>query len=341
MKKHQTARPCAELRNEFNPETVLDSRILKFNGFEDHDIYNPSVPFVCEGKRIIACRVETRSSEDSFVAFFAETPAGEWTLIEDAPVLRLQDPCVTFIGNEIVLGGVRLVWENERIVSWVTDFYRGASIYDLVKFTEGPSHMKDIRMIALPDGRIAVFSRPQGEKMMNRFGCIARIGFDIADSLEDVTPEFIENAPLLAGHFTDDEWGGCNSLHILENGLIGVLGHISRRPNGDEHLEYNAMTFAIDPDTRHMTRCKIIAVRESFPAGEYKWPRIKNVLFSSGLHRHSDGTATLYSGLSDCQIGMARLKDPFVEYEQIKRGGSCETKSVHAEFCTAAGGVCR
>lgn len=330
MKREQIARPCAELRNEFKPETVLESSILKFNGFEDHDIYNPSVPFLCGGKRIIACRVEKRSSEDSFAAFFAETPEGEWTLIEDAPVLRLQDPCVTFINGNIVLGGVRLVWDGDRISSWVTDFYRGSSIYDLQKFTEGPSHMKDIRLVELSDGRIGVFSRPQGQGMIDRFGCIAKIGFDLADSLDAVTPEFIKNVPLLFDHFTDDEWGGCNAVYRLENGLIGVLGHISCRPRGGEHLEYNAMTFAIHPETRKMTGCKIVAVRESFPEGECKWSRTRDVLFPSGVKRLADGSALLYSGLSDCQIGVARIEDPFVEYEFTDKGEASEQTNVYA-----------
>ena len=66
--------------------------------------------------------------------------------IADAPSSKLQDPFATIIAGEIVFGGVRVIWNNGRIVSWVTDFYRGSSIYNLKYFTSGPDHMKDIRL---------------------------------------------------------------------------------------------------------------------------------------------------------------------------------------------------
>ena len=301
--------------------------ILRFEGVGDCDVYNPSVPFELDGMTIIAGRVEKRAEEFSRVMFFTEA-GGVWSPIEGAPVFELQDPFVTFAGDELVLGGVYVEWEGKR-ASWCTDFYRGRTIHALRHFARGPAQMKDVRLLQLSDGRVAIFSRPQGEVMQKRFGCIAKIGFTLVDSLEEVTAEAIETAPLLFDHFLADEWGGCNQLFELKNGLIGAVGHKSRgemlvREHGGEAehvLHYYSMAFAVDPETRKMTPTKIIASRDCFPPGLSKAPRLQDVTFTAGIVRHEDGTATLYTGLNDCQVGKLQIADPLLEYEAMGRIG--------------------
>jgi hypothetical protein len=242
-----------------------------------------------------------------------------WTLIEDAPIFELQDPFVTYIDGEIVLGGVYVIWEGDKITSWRTDFYKGSSIYNLKYFASGPMHMKDIRLLELPNGKIAVFSRPQGKYMIEKYGCIAKIGITIVDSLNDVTPENIDDATLLEDHFIPDEWGGCNQLFNLSNGLIGAIGHISSKEliDGTEMLHYYSMAFAIDPVTHKMTPTKVICCRDCFPKGESKKPRLSDVTFTSGIIRNTNGTATLYTGLNDCEVGKITIDDPLNEYEEM------------------------
>lgn len=179
--------------------------------------------------------------------------------------------------------------------------------------------MKDIRLVELPGGRVGIFSRPQGSKMMEKYGCIAKIGFAVVDFIEQVTAEAIRTAPLLEGHFLPDEWGGCNQPYLLKNGLIGVIGHKAWGEwiDGEHMLHYYSMAFAIHPYTRAMTPLKIICSRDCFPEGPAKWPRVKDVTFTSGIVRNGDGTALLYSGLSDCRVGSIIIPDPFEEYETI------------------------
>lgn len=294
-------------------------KILNFDGVGDLDVYNPSVPFELDGMTIIAGRVEQRSNEVSQTMLFTEKD-GVWSPIEGAPVFDLQDPFVTFVGDELILGGVFVSWQDEKtITTWHTDFYRGKSIFSLKKFTSGPLHMKDIRLLELSDKRIAIFSRPQGEIMMKNYDCIAKIGFTIVDSLDDVTAETIANAPLLLDHFLPDEWGGCNQLFELDNGLIGAIGHKSWGEHIDDihYLHYYSISFAIDPYTRKMTPAKIISSRECFPKGPCKHPKVQDVTFTSGIIRHDDGSASLYTGLNDCQVGCLQIVDPLVEYENM------------------------
>ena len=301
----------------FRETMPATGEILRFEGVGDRDVYNPSVPFTLDGMTIIAGRVESRTDEFSNVMFFTEAD-GTWSPIEGAPVLNLQDPFVTFAGKELIFGGVYVEWEG-KVAHWSTHFFRGRSLDDLRLFARGPAQMKDVRLLQLADKRVAIFSRPQGEVMQKRFGCTAKIGFTLVDSLEDVTAEAIEEAPLLFDHFLPDEWGGCNQLFELPNGLIGAIGHKSWGEHiGGEHvLHYYSMAFALDPATRRMTPTKIIGSRDCFPPGQSKAPRLADVTFTSGIVRHPGGTATLYTGLNDCQVGRLEIPDPLLEYEAL------------------------
>lgn len=317
--KKITPKPLKDQYEKFKKRHPnVKGEILKFKGVDGMDVYNPSVPFMSNGIETMACRVERRNSEHSLTMFFTKKQ-DVWTLIQDAPTFELQDPFVTFVDGELILGGVYVIWEDEKIINWRTDFYRGTSIYDLEYLTRGPMHMKDVRLLELPDGKIAIFSRPQGKCMIEKYGCIAKIGINIVDSLDDISADTIDDATLLHDHFLSDEWGGCNQLFNLKNGLIGAIGHKSSKEviDGNELLHYYSMAFAIDPNTFKMTPCKVISCRECFPEGQSKKPRLRDVTFTSGIIRHDDGTATLYTGLNDCQVGKITTTDPLAEYEEI------------------------
>ena len=62
--------------------------------------------------------------------------------------------------------------------------------------------MKDIRLLELSDGRILVAVRPQGE-----IGGRGKIGFLVVKSLDELTKERMESAPVLEGQFVDEEMG--------------------------------------------------------------------------------------------------------------------------------------
>lgn len=289
--------------------------LLNFRGVDGLDVYNTSVPFADGDRTVIAGRVESRDSERSRTMFF-EGADTEWTLIDGAPVFDLQDPFVTFIDGELWLGGVYVDWDKSPIY-YETRFYHGKSIYSLEYAFSGPGYMKDIRLLQLADGRIAVFSRPNDEALRNKYWCICKVGFAVADKIGDVTPEFIYNAPHLENLFPDDEWGGCNQLHDLGGGRIGVIGHRSwgKVIDGVHHIHYYSMVFGVDYLRGTHTAPKIIAERSCYPDAPAKQPRIADVTFTSGLVRLGGGKAMLYSGLSDAGEGRLLIDDPLCEYE--------------------------
>lgn len=303
---------CAVLRKA--PRKVMNPRPLTFIGVDGYDVYNISTPFTIKGRTYLAGRVEKRENEFSVVRIFERTGADEYTAILPEMTFRnLQDPFVTFVKGQLVLGGVQIVThplDEHRIISWQTLFFCGKTPADLKLCAVGPSCMKDIRLCELADGRVAVFSRPQGKK-----GGKGKIGFTIIDSLKDLCADTILDAVIDPSFFLKSEWGGCNEVHLLKNGLLGVMGHMAFR--NDEGLHYNAMTFVVDPSTGEHTAPRIIATRSDMTTEAFgKRPDLVDVLFTAGITRHGNGTATLYTGVSDCQAWCAEIDDPFTAYEK-------------------------
>ncbi|WP_445613210.1 MTP-1 family protein [Geobacillus sp. YF-1] len=306
-----TLKTCQVLVDEFRlAPQPFEPQKLRFAGVGDRDVYNISAPFADDGELVIAGRVESRDSEQSEVYFFVERD-GVWIPREGAPVFALQDPFVARIHGQLVFGGVETflhpVFRGEYC--WRTVFYRGPNIRGLKPFAQGPDGMKDIRLVELKDGSIGVFTRPQGEK-----GGRGKIGFTRIVSLDDLTPDVIEAAPLLDAQFTDEEWGGVNEAHLLANGLVGALGHIACfDEHGNRH--YYPMVFVLNPETMERSELELLALRSHFLDGPAKRPDLTNVVFSGGLIRKGDGTAELYAGVGDAEAQKISLIDPFVKYE--------------------------
>ncbi|MEK4062027.1 MULTISPECIES: DUF1861 family protein [Paenibacillus] len=285
---------------------------LVFSGVGKRDVYNITAPFVHDGEEVILGRVEERDSEFSQVFFFTLRDS-VWIPRAHTHTYNLQDPCVTRIKGELIVGGVEVITagdDPQKIVSWVTQFYRGYRIDSMRHFSSGPAMMKDIRLIELQDGRIGVFTRPQGEK-----GGRGMIGFTIIDSLEELNEQTFLEAEIFQDQFVREEWGGANEAHLLKNGHVGVLGHMACFDRlGKKH--YYSMVFSLNPGTFETTPVKIIAARSDFPIGPGKRPDLQDVIFSGGLVRGEQGRAVLSVGVSDAEAYRIELPDPFLEYEQ-------------------------
>ncbi|AIQ38923.1 DUF1861 family protein [Paenibacillus sp. FSL R7-0297] len=304
---------CNELLDTFYAylRTVHVEKLV-FSGVGGRDVYNITAPFLHDGEEVILGRVEERDSEFSQVFFFTFREDGVWVPRAHTHTYSLQDPCVTRIKGELIVGGVEVITAGDnpqKIVSWVTQFYRGYRIDSMYHFSSGPAMMKDIRLIELQDGRIGVLTRPQGER-----GGRGQIGFTIIDSLEELNEQTFLEAEILQHQFVREEWGGANEAHLLRNGHVGVLGHIACFDHlGKKH--YYSMVFSLNPDTFETTPLKIIAARSDFPIGPGKRPELQDVIFSGGLVRLEGGRAVLSVGVSDAEAYRIEIPDPFTEYE--------------------------
>lgn len=289
---------------------------LNFAGVGGHDVYNITAPFSSAGKTIVAGRVEPRCHEYSATIFFEETD-NIWSPVPDAPTFELQDPFVTCIRGELIFGGVEIT-NVDGFLAWKTIFFRGPDIFNLTEFFRGPTGMKDIRLCDLENGRIAVFTRPQGE-----IGGRGIIGYTEVNRLEDLTIDVIWQAGLLEGMFHPLDWGGVNEALLLANGEIGVLAHAAHYENDDmtRARYYHATSFVFDPLRREFRDYKIIACRDQFEDGPAKEKFLTDVIFSSGLIRNHVKTI-LYAGVSDAEAHWIEIENPFpIEEQRVGKYG--------------------
>ncbi|CAM4382033.1 DUF1861 family protein [Paenibacillus typhae] len=302
-------------------KNIYDRAILTFHGVEGFDVYNISIPFEKDGKRYLFGRVERREEwARSWVRLFEETGQDDWTLVRGGMIYTLEDPYVSLIAGEVVLGGTHVQYESGRVKTYFGYFYRGTDLHDLHYFTTGPNKMKDIRLVGLPDGRIGVFSRPRGAETRGKYGSESMIGFTVIDHLDQLTAEVIEQAPYIRGIFGEGEWGGVNQAYLLDSGKIGIIGHICYRDkdeSGGEVKVYLNMSFVFDPQTRESEDLKLIGSRTCYPPGPAKTPHLVDCAFTSGIVMRQDGKADLYSGIGDCQAGRITIDDPFAGYGKI------------------------
>lgn len=301
-----------DLLLEFNGKEIKDDfSLIKFTGMEDGaDVYNITAPFLENGEYYIAGRVEARDSEDSRVVFFRKT-GDEWTAETDIAPLKLQDPFVTRMNGQVVLGGVEIFDDEEQpgSLNYRTVFFKGDSIRDLKQFATGPDRMKDIRLCQLGNEGILVMTRPQG-----KIGGRGKIGYLIIDSLDQLNADTIESAKVLQNQFLPEEWGGCNELHLLSDGKVGILSHIAKY-DGEGNRHYYATAFCFDYKEEAYSPMKIIAVRDNFKEGPSKRDDLYDVIFSGGLVREN-GSAELYCGVSDTQGHRITIRDPFLPFVQ-------------------------
>jgi len=294
---------------------VCESVKLAFHGAEGFDVYNCSIPFQWEGKEYIYGRVEHRDEwARSWIRLFEKTGKDEFMLVKDHMIYQLEDPYVSVIGGEMVLGGTHVRKRCGEIDTYYAYFYRGRDLDDLKYFTTGPDYMKDIRLVELKDGRIGVFSRPKNDEIEKKYGSGAVIGFTVIDSLQELTDDVILGAAPIKGIFGKGEWGGCNQAYLLENGTIGIIGHqsFSQPVDGGEDLAvYVNIAFEFDPQTFTASNLKIIGTRSCFPDGPAKVPSLLDCTFTSGIVARENGKVDLYAGMSDTEEGRITIDYPF------------------------------
>ena len=283
---------------------------LSFTGVGARDVYNLTAPFKVRfrgrEREVLAGRVERRDSEES-EAFFFEKSGDDWRPLAGAPVWKLQDPFFTKVGGELICGGVETFPQADGGTGYRTVFYRGKDLSGMKVFAHGPDGMKDIRLVQMPNGKIVVLTRPQGA-----IGGKGKIAVTTIHDLDSLGPDAINNAVVLEGLFSPEEWGGANELHVLKDGRIGVLGHVaSFDAAGNRH--YSPMAFILDPATGLRSPMKVLLRRSELPPGASKRPDLADVLFSGGLVRGENGTAVLYVGAGDAEAYRVIVADPFFE----------------------------
>ena len=334
----------------------LKVETLRFDGLgPDKTVYNPAGWFdtTVGGKpiRVFAGRVESLDSEtDTEVGFFVEGRgklAGKLVPTHvPIPTLHLQDPFVKKVGDELVIGGVKVETDaNGHVTSWSTVMYRdhGKGLDHLTPFFKGPKGMKDIRLSRLGNGQILVLTRPQGK----RKGGPGKVGYLVVDGLDDLADQGaagkLENAPLIPGMIPDADWMGSNDPELLANGNLGVLCHLATW-KGSGKRKYAAGTFGIKPVYRKdpatgkwkvnrllFTPPKVLFERADFPGAlgrSSKRTDLKDVVFPGKAELAGD-KLVVYGGEGDRTVFRLELANPFTHFASEDSGAIYEDENGH------------
>jgi len=310
-----------EKKEKFERERKhTQSALLCFYGVDGFDIYNCSIPFIHEGKEYIFGRMEKRADwARSWVRLFEKSGTDTYTLVKDSMIYQLEDPYVSMIHGDLVLGGTHVRYSAGQIDTYFGYFYKGTQLNDLTYFTTGPDCMKDIRLVEMPQG-IGVFSRPRSEAIKKKYGSESIVGFTVIPNLMSLTAEAVETAPIVEGLFQYEEWGGCNQCYLLSSGMIGVIAHksfVSEDRHGETLYVYVNTSFVMDPNGNRLLDEKILATRGCYPDYPAKRPGLTDCAFTSGLVMREDGKADLYSGLGDTCQGRTVIDYPFEGFGEI------------------------
>lgn len=312
------------------------------------DLYNPSGEFPNPPNKYKALRAQPNRDAtvkiDHFGSrvVFVKNVDGEWIPQRD-PILKLEDPFVTIIDNEIYFGGVRLNLKNQNELEyWETVIHRGKTIPEMQKqeWIIGPRGMKDLRFLEQADGSIGWYTRPQGE-----IGGLGNIGY-IEMSREDFNSlsskevrKRLEEAPLLHVHFPEGQWGGVNEAQAIKdekshyNGMNLLLAHQAMRDeNGNRH--YYPKAIVHDPKTGDIYDHGVIAERSDFPDGPARnddiSPYLTDVLFPASLTIIDNDWAEIVTGLSDREIATRKIRNPFNHSPRIYRFAQESSKQLAA-----------
>lgn len=270
---------------------------------EHIDVYNPAVIVTENGEVEFLGRAEGRSTKYSTLIVHFCSINGVW-IPQSKIAIQFEDPAVAQIDDQIVVAGVELTrYHHTASANYKTVFYKGTSLDNLERLKEeGPLGMKDIRLVKLKDGRIGVYTRPQGLK-----GGLGQIGFTTINSLDDLNEEVIRNAPLINTRFPEDEWGGANQAKQLSDGRVFVLGHRAYR-NIKGARRYFPWIFIHNPATGEIQDLGILVESADFPPGVAKAWDLRDVLFPAGFILDGD-KLTLYTGTRDTGVGKIIIRN--------------------------------
>ncbi|KKR05833.1 MAG: hypothetical protein UT34_C0002G0340 [candidate division WS6 bacterium GW2011_GWF2_39_15] len=300
--------------------SVLKGKLENFQVPDGHDVYNPTIPFMYNGREIVAIRLEPRINEfASIVVFYQKDGKNRWVRDHKLPSFSMQDPFITKTRNEYILGGVKVTpnpnFPNES--NYSTVIYVGKSLENMFLYYESPNKMKGIRILELENRKIAVFSRPQVLSSKDPMGR-GRIAFALIDNLTQITVG-IQRAEIIEGLYKDEEWGGCNEVHELDNGDLGILGHIAYfDEKGNRH--YHVTTFEFNPTTKKVSNHRVIVKREIFPKGiKVKRQDLEDVLYPGGIRKIATSDKyEVFVGISDTSSGKVEIGSPFSSTPKLK-----------------------
>lgn len=292
--------------------------LIECKGIGEQTVYNP-FPFVENGELKLLARVEPREHEVSKVFEFSYSQGG-WIAEEKPKAENIQDPFVFQVGQEMFFGGVEVVESRPLFISNYRISLRKFSTGEEVAY--GPWERKGVRLID-EGGKIGVFVRPREEFAQDVY---SSINFDRVSSLSEITSEFINaleknSDKKVEGFFGKNEWGGVNSVYMLEGGWLGVVGHLAHYTDikdvyGNFTKKYTTIVFEFHPETKEVIPPRIVFSRADLNFTLIpKREDLQDVIYPGGFifltDEHVAPRVLFFYGIVDAYVGVAELPYPF------------------------------
>lgn len=286
--------------------------------------YNGTPPFADldlngNEREIRLVRYEPHDSEMSNVLV---VDAASGVRVEDAPVFgHRQDPYDLGLvpdgtgGMWHIIGAVRILKADEcgRVTRWQDEFfpYRD-SISELgsepVPFAHGVLNWKDTRFAVLPNGRLGILARPQGEEY-GGLGSIAYLETDSLETLEADLEAFAarKDKSAILNLFAEGTWGGVNQILPRPDGSWTVLAHEAWR-GADGKRNYRAVCFWFNPATGEYGPLKPLAEASNFPFVAPKCEDHGGIFFPAGVTLdEATGDHILHGAVGDERLCVIRI----------------------------------
>lgn len=303
------SKSLAQEISEFNNTQNEDCQTFTFLGVDGYDVYNPSIIIEHQGFNYMFGRVEKRNEwASSKSCLFKQISTNTFELVKTSLEYLIEDPYVTIINNEYIMGGTYVHKDDDgTVLYFYAKFYRGLDLFNLQPFFEGPHNMKDIRLVALNNNKIGVFSRPRGAHIQAQYGVDSLVGFTTINSLDKLSISLIENAIPIENLFAKDEWGGVNQAYVLNDKQILLLAHRAYLKSFNRPV-YTCYYYIYEYQTNTIKAAHLLATRSNFKPGPTKIAiqDLSDVCFTAGLYLN-DNKTYLISGINDCEVGLIKI----------------------------------
>lgn len=282
-------------------KSEIQTNEVSFVGKDANQILSTTASFEINQETFMIASIKD-SNQFSKLVLLKKDTGFLYHVEEDLNIFNVNYPHLAMIHNQYVLEGVLRIDENNK----QSCLYVGPNLKSLELKVVFPPFIKSVRVFEYSN-KIHAFYTVSGQNYGT--GKIAHAAYN---SFDEMKQSSFNNIQVFSNHFISGESGGINDIHILQNGLIGIVGHITYTDSYDTEHSYPC-AFAFNIDNNKSTKLKIILEKSSLNLSSTK-KYFTDKIHTSGLIRRANNRASLYIE-TDQKIYSIIFDDPFVEFE--------------------------
>lgn len=274
---------------------------MEIQKFDSNHLISISSPFDIFNETHMIAAVKDSTYESKLVLLKKDT-GFLYHIEKELPIVNVLYPHITLLNGMIALEGILSIDSNNKQVC----LYVGESLDTLELKLVLPSFITGMRIVEY-NNRIHAFFTVKGGQYEH-----GKIAYQSYASLDDMKRSTFNNIQVFSNHFIRGEFGGVNDIHILRNGLFGIIGHAAYVDHDGFKHSY-PIAFGFNIENHKSTKLKVLLEKSSL---NIKIPKqhFNDSMFISGLNRGANNRANLIVE-TDHKIFSIIIDDPFIEFE--------------------------